>query len=121
MGLLGACWICSKKPHRHLFIPEILPVCRCVVLVQQQCFAKLQSEMNQLARPLACQPSHSAKTDGQRSPGATPQQLLYILFLNYLPSHKYTQDKSEAGRINPTSPVSLFEVNDKKMKNTIKK
>lgn len=63
VGLLGACWICSKKPHRHLFIPEILPVCRCVVLVQQQCFAKLQSEMNQLARPPACQPSHSAKTD----------------------------------------------------------
>lgn len=67
-------------------------------------------------------PAQSFCQDGwQRSPGATPQQLLYILFLNYLPSHKYTQDKSEAGRINPTSPVSLFEVNDKKMKNTIKK
>ncbi len=88
-GLLKDCWIISKK----CFIPEILPVCRCMVSVQQQCFAKLQSEMNQLARPPACQPSHPAKTS-DRSPLLLFHNSCYTSSF-YITSHKYTQDKSE--------------------------
>lgn len=68
--------------------------------------------MNQLAQPLACQPSHPAKTNDRGT---------LLLFHNssytssaYITSHKYTQDKSEDGRINPASPVFPFDVNDKK-------
>lgn len=68
--------------------------------------------MNQLARPPACQPSHPAKTNDRGT---------LLLFHNssytsssYITSHKYTQDKSTEGRINPTCPVFQFEVNDKK-------
>lgn len=85
-GLLRACCIVSKK-HTG-FIPEILPACRCVVSAQQQCFAKLQSEMNQLARPPTCQPNRPAKTN-DRGP--------LLLFHNssytsstYITFHKYT-------------------------------
>lgn len=109
-GLLRACCIVSKK-HTG-FIPEILPACRCVVSAQQQCFAKLQSEMNQLARPPACQPNHPAKTN-DRGP--------LLLFHNssytsssFITFHKYTWDKSEEGGTNPTSPALSSEVNDKK-------
>lgn len=85
-GLLRARCIFSRK-HTG-FIPEILPARRCVVSAQQQCFAKLQSEMNQLARPPARQPSHPALTN-DRGP--------LLLFHNssytsssYITSHKYT-------------------------------
>lgn len=109
-GLLKACWIISEKCTG--FVPEILPVCRCMVSVQQQCFAKLQSEMNQLARPPACQPSHPAKTN-DRSPLLLFHNSCYTSSF-YITSHKYTQDKSEEGRINPTSTIFPFEVNSKK-------
>lgn len=84
-GLLRACCIASKKnPKRTGFIPEILPVCRCVVSAQQQCFAKLQSEMNQLAQPPACQPSHPEKTNDRGPLLLFHNSYLYILFLCYL-------------------------------------
>lgn len=92
-GLLKACWIVSFK-HRG-FIPEILPVCRCVVSDQQQRFAKLQSEMKQLARPPACQPSHPAKTN-DRGPLLLLHNSSYTSSF-YITSHKYTQDKSQGG------------------------
>lgn len=85
------------------------PHCRCVVsLQQQQCFAKLQSEMNQLARPPACQPSHPAKTN-DRGPLLFLHNSSYTSSFN-ITSHKYTQDKSEEGGVHPISP---FGVNDK--------
>lgn len=56
----------------------------------------------------------SCQDKWQRFPAAISQQLLYILFFQYITSDKYTQDKSEDGKINPTSPVFPFEVNDKK-------
>lgn len=108
--LLKACWI---PPQKHAgFIPEILPVCRCVVSLQQQCFAKLQSEMNQLARPPACQPSHPAKTN-DRGP------LLFFHNSSYessffFTSHKYTHNQSEDGGTRPASSVVPFEGNDQK-------